>query len=321
MKIIDFEYIHIKEACELALENYMEERRNNLALPDISEIPDLSIFAQNGLGVVAVEEERLIGFLCCYEPWEHAFDSEAVGTFSPMHAHGAVKENRGMIYKRMYQYAAQKWVNRKIAYHTIALYAHDYEAIQGLFSYGFGLRCVDAIRDMSYIKEPYLYKQLGMEVEFEELPQEKIQDVREIRKMLSDHMGMSPCFMYSSDEQFTSWIVRAEKRDSRVFVGKEKDKVIAYLEIQDTGENFATEVTDMKNICGAFCLPEYRGKSIHQGLINYVIEILKKEGIQRLGVDFEGFNPTASGFWLKYFDAYTNSVVRRIDECAILKDR
>ena len=33
-----------------------------------------------------------------------------------------------------------------------------------------------------------------------------------------------------------------------------------------------------------------------------------------LGVDFESINPSGSGFWLKFFHAYTNGVVRRIDE-------
>ncbi len=44
------------------------------------------------------------------------------------------------------------------------------------------------------------------------------------------------------------------------------------------------------------------------------MNILKTEGYTRLGVDFESINPSGSGFWLKHFHAYTNSVVRRIDE-------
>jgi len=44
---------------------------------------------------------------------------------------------------------------------------------------------------------------------------------------------------------------------------------------------------------------------------------LKEEGYKLLGVDYESFNSTANGFWLKYFTPYTNSVVRRIDECAL----
>lgn len=40
-----------------------------------------------------------------------------------------------------------------------------------------------------------------------------------------------------------------------------------------------------------------------------VTSVLKGEGYTRLGVNFESFNPTARGFWLKYFTAYTNNRV------------
>ena len=73
----------------------------------------------------------------------------------------------------------------------------------------------------------------------------------------------------------------------------------------------------MKNICGAYCLPEYRGKGVIQALLDHMISVLKSEGHARLGVDFETFNPTAAGFWPKYFEAYTNGLVRRVDECAL----
>lgn len=65
------------------------------------------------------------------------------------------------------------------------------------------------------------------------------------------------------------------------------------------------------------CLPEYRGRDIYPNLLNYAIDKLAGEGYKLLGVDFESFNPTAYGFWLKHFTAYTKSVVRRIDECAL----
>ena len=47
--------------------------------------------------------------------------------------------------------------------------------------------------------------------------------------------------------------------------------------------------------------------------------ILKEQGYTRLGVDFESFNPSGSGFWLKHFSAYTFGVVRRIDESVLKK--
>ena len=61
-------------------------------------------------------------------------------------------------------------------------------------------------------------------------------------------------------------------------------------------------------------MPEHRGRRVYQNLLNFVVNTLKTEGYTRLGVDFESINPSGSGFWLKFFHAYTNSVVRRIDD-------
>jgi len=287
-------------------------------LPLFDKIPNLDNFkrdfADNGLGVAMFDGGKMLGFLCCYEPWDDAFDSTAKGTFSPSQAHGAVLENRSTIYKKLYQAAAEKWVNAKITYHSIALYAHDEQTINTFFHYGFGLRCVDAVRPMTNTEcEPY------DGISFNELMKKDVEKIRAMRKLHTIHLGKSPCFMRSSSEDVQAWITRAEKRNSRLFTAKQADEMVAYLEIADNGEHFATEVNGMKNICGAFCLQEYRGKGIFQNLLNYAITQLKSEGVQSLGVDFEGFNPTASGFWLKHFTAYTKGVVRRIDECALLE--
>ena len=310
--IQDFSKAHIEDAEKIALMNYNEERAVVTELPQVISLPDLLPFVDNGLGVAAFEQERMIGFLCCYDPWERAFDSTAKGTYSPIHAHGAIKENRGTIYKRLYQAAAEKWIKNKISYHAIGLYAHDKEAISSLFSYGFGLRCIDAIRPM----ETFQYPQCEG-IHFQEIMKSEVSQIRSMRQRLSEHLGCSPCFMYSSPQDFQNWLARAETRNSRVFIAKDRERPIAFVEITESGENFATEVSSMQNICGAFCLPELRGKGIMQGLINYTISILKAEGYKSMGVDFESFNPTAYGFWAKYFTAYTSSVVRRIDECAI----
>ncbi|GFP76487.1 GNAT family N-acetyltransferase [Clostridium fungisolvens] len=312
MEVFDFDLKHVEEAKLIAISNYNEEREYVKALPGIKTFPDLEHFAKNGLGVVAFDKGKMVGFLCCYEPWENAHNSKAKGTFSPIHAHGAVKENRGRIYQKMYQAAAEKWVKYKITYHSIALYAHDQQAINAMFSYGFGLRCIDAIRPMEGLEI-----QCNKEIIFEELSKAEVTKVREMRKLLTEHLGDSPCFMYSTQEGFEAWLARAEGRDTRLLVAMDGEKPIAFVEISDGGENFATEVSDMCNICGAFCLPEYRGKGIYQSLLNYTILKLKDEGYNLLGVDFESFNPNANAFWTKYFTPYTNSVVRRIDECAL----
>ena len=310
--ILDFNVNHIEQAEKIALLNYNEERAIVSDLPAVDNIPDLTRFAENNLGIAAFDNGKMLGFLCCFKPWDNAFKSTARGTFSPIHAHGAVKENRGLIYKRLYEAAAEKWVKEKIIYHAIALYSHDSDAVDAFFTYGFGMRCIDAIRSMEVIDAKNCDG-----IIFRKLPQNEPEKIRSLRRMLLNHLGCSPCFLDSSEESFNAWIVNVEKRDTQIFAAFGNGEPIAYIEIAETGENFATKADDMLNICGAFCLSEFRGRGVYQNLLNDAISTLKVEGYTKLGVDFESFNPTAAHFWLKYFTPYTKSVVRRIDECAI----
>ena len=220
MKIVKLKREHLIEAGKLALENYKEECNRIKALPVINSISDLSCFVENEFGVAAFEDNKMLGFIGCFNPWEGAFDTNARGTFTPIHAHGCVRGNRDKIYQRMYQ----------------------------------------------------------------------------------------------TPDEFENWVKERECNGSRIFVAKEQDKIIAFLEINDDAENLVTEIQEMKNICGAYCLSQYRGQMIVQNLLNYVINVLQKEGYKYLGVDYESFNPTAYHFWRKYFEPYTCSVTRRIDE-------
>jgi len=312
LKIKDFDKSHIEEAKKLALMNYDEERSAVNELPQIDNFPDLKCFADNGLGVSVFDGNNMIGYLCCHDPHDNAFNSMAKGVFSPIYGHGAVSNNRNMIYKKLYQAAACKWIKHKITYHAIALYAHDDQAINAFFTYGFGLRCMDAIRQMTNLKD---IKCEG--IAFNELAKINIEKIREMRRLLARHLSKSPCFMYSSPEKLQNWLNRAESRDSRVFIAEKNEQIIAFIEVMDDGENFVSDTDGIKNICGAYCLGEFRGTGISQGLLDYAITRFREEGYKTFGVDFESFNPTANGFWLKYFKPYTNSLVRRIDECAL----
>lgn len=193
--------------------------------------------------------------------------------------------------------------------HAVALYAHDTVAQDAFFTAGFGLRCVDAVRLLEAIPS-ILSNTFTMRL----LNKDDTKSLNPLRRMLSTHLSESPCFMYSSKDEVEKRLPYLENRSTHIFACYDGETPIAFIEATDDGENFVTEVVDMKNICGAYCLQEYRGTGIMQNLLNFTISTLKAEGYTRLGVDFESFNPTAYGFWLKYFTAYTHSVVRRIDE-------
>ncbi|MDF2540228.1 MAG: putative glycosyl hydrolase [Herbinix sp.] len=335
MKIVDFNYEHIEKAKEIALVNYERERRSVPVLPKEETVPDLEHFADNRLGVAAFEGEEMLGFLCAYAPREDAFGTTKVkGTFSPIHAHGVVlndetegdvtqvhttkRYNRDRVYSLLYQEAAKKWVKEGIRSHAIGLYAHDKDAINSFYYNGFGLRCIDAIRSLEAIPDPVnIAEPFNTQLKYCELPRNEWGLLLEEHNALISHLGNSPTFM-KLDAMDQAGLYQHAGEDVRYFTAKKEGNHIAYIKISNDGENFATEDKKMININGAYCKPEFRGSGIYHNLLCYLMNVLKKEGYLLLGVDCESFNPTARGFWLKYFAEYTHSVVRRIDDKAVL---
>lgn len=310
MKIVDFKREHIDKAKVLIQSNYNEERLYVDSLPALQNVLDLSQFSDNGFSVAAVEKDEIIGVLCSYPPFDNAFSStSAKGIFSPMGANAAIKENREKIYAAMYQSAAEKWVDSGATSHALCLYAHDEELHHEFFRLGFGIRCMDAIRPMTEIGTPfvtgYSYKELSLNDSKKVYP---------LYVQLYMHYRKSPFFMNRKEENEHNFISCAKKENSRFFAAYYQDEICAYYEINKCGETSICDDRNYLHINGAFCIPEFRGKGVAQNLLNYAIQTLKADGYTMLGVDFESINPTAYGFWIKYFTPYTHSVVRRIDE-------
>lgn len=315
MQITDFSRDHIPEALALARASYEEERRQVSVLPPIEEFPDLTGFADNGLGAAALEGGKLVGYLGFYRPRDEVYTTYARGTFSPIEAHGALLDRRKEIYHRLYQVAAAKLVAKGVSIHSIGLYAHDQQAIEAFYTYGFGLRCMDAMRPMEEVEfSPCPGYSYG------ELPAQEKDQLLPLKNLLILHLGQSPAFMYYPPLDGAGLEKEYGHRQSRYFCAYHGADPVAFLEVSDDWENFASAHESVKNICGASCLLEHRGKGVYQNLLNYAIAVLRSEGYPRLGVDFESFNPSAAGFWLKYFQAYTHGVVRRIDEKILEKD-
>ena len=308
MKIESFSEKHLAAAEALALSCYAEERAICPILPECEKTPSLSRFAENGLGAAATENGELLGFLCCIGPIPKMFRTAMDGVFSPLHAHGAVRENRTDIYQRLYAAAAEKWVRAGALYHALALYEHDADGKRAFFEYGFGQRCADAVRPMTAVAHPPVTGFMFTDASAAE--------IRELRLGLDRHMWNSPFFRVSDDETRTAWLSRLENdAERRTFAARTADGTpVAYLDVADEGENFASDSEGMKNICGAYCLPAYRGTGLMNTLLDAVVSVLRAEGVTRLGVDYESMNPTALRYWRKHFTPYTASLTRRIDE-------
>ena len=322
MEMVNFGKEHLTMAIQIAKDNYDKEKQTVSILPEVGLLPELGHFAENGLGVAAMEQDRLLGYLCSYRPREDAFGTTNVrGGYVPLHGHGVsvhvTERERSQIYSRMYQAAAVKWAKDGIRNHVITLYTHDQGGIKSFFYNGFGLRCMDLIRSLNEMPTARNVM-LSPEciVENVELFRDEWVLLLDHHNALIRHLENSPSFMYYEplDEE---GLYKQTAEDVRYFATKVNGRLIAYIKLSEHGENFATEVDDMMNICGAYCEPEFRGTGIYHNLLCHMMNCLKQEGYRLLGVDCESFNPTARGFWTKYFEEYTASVVRRIDEKAI----
>lgn len=309
---------HIDQAGALAFGKYNAEKNKVAALPEFENCDFIcemiSKMNTHNLGVAAIENGKVIGFITCYAPIKDFF-GKSIGMFSPIHAHGTIKDKSSKIYSLLYQKAAEIWVRQDILSHVIALYAHDDQAVQSFFHNGFGLRCVDAIRSINVI--PFTQNDA---YKYNEYTPDDYKMIAQMENRLVHHLRSSPMFMPRNPNKTEQSTASSNKeKGSRFFVARYKEKTIGFLEINDDGENFACETADMKNICGAYLMPEQRSNGVITNLLSYVSEVLLTEGYKRLGVDYESFNPTANAFWTKHFTPYTYSVARRIDERILLR--
>lgn len=313
MKVIPFKAKHIQQAAKLAELSFKEEnnRLNNI-LPK-EDIPDLSHFMDNNLGVAAFDEDTMLGFICCYGPINNLFGTSE-GIYSPLYANSAVAQNRQRIYSAMYEYASDVWVKHKLLSHSITLYANDTDAINSFFDNGFGKRCVDGIKDTNRCS--YDLKNTDS---FYELDKKDFSRVHKLNNLTKCHLQKPPAFMYRKPDSLYEFLDDITD-DVRIFAAQKNNELFAYLKVQNQGETFISHTKDMMNITGAYILNEYRGQGIFNDLMYYAIDILKKDGYNYLGTDYESINPTANNFWQKHFTPYTYSLTRRIDE-RILKLR
>lgn len=312
MEITYFGREHIDAAAAIARGELDAERRFLPCLP-LADIPDLDGLAGNALGFAALDGGKLIGYLCGFEVG-NIFGSGITGIWSPLHASGVIRDDgidRGMVFARLYQAAAEKWVGIGARHHSVTLFAHDSERIGVLFDFGFGKRCVDAMTEIGNGRgSDTTYPQVCGSGVLRELFGDETCAVSALRQGLAEHLVKSPCFMNPMPEE---WYDVSKRGGSRYFVYEECGVAKAFLEVGGEGENYLSAAEGGANIRGAYCFPELRGGGVMRSFIGYVFRALRAEGIIRVGVDYESINPCARGFWPKYFAPYTFGLVRRID--------
>jgi len=307
---------HIEEAAQLALKELESERVFCRELP-VSDFEErlkqiLWWLSSQPYGKVALCDGKLVGYLLFAGPWD-GFFGEVKGVFSPLGGSAFSYEckERGKLASMLFAEVAQEFVQEGVFSCALSRYAHDEEVAKAFIFNGFGIRCMDAVRN---ITGPSIQSS-SVNVQYEELERQQFCEVKQLQKGLNKHLLHAPVFFPLPEEGFDAWFSEWIKRDAmRIFVAKADERIIGFISVMEEGENFITEYPWMKNICGAYFEEEYRGCGISQDLLNFVCDTLVEEGSVCLGVDCETMNPTAFRFWEKYFVPYTYSFARRIDE-------
>lgn len=312
MNIVPFEENHILEAGELLLKAYQAERA---AVPVLPDSWDAGFFAHrtaelcgNGLGVAAVEDNKLQGFLTGMEAGELFGTSQ--GVYVPIYGHAVKGKDRQLTYQQLYAASSDIWVRKGLLSHAITMYAHDDAAVNAWFWQDFGLRCVDAVRPLHNIhvrgKESFDIRQI--------MPEEA-DILLELHREHWQYYKNAPMFMYVHEnctlEELRGWLL---DKDQYAWAAFENGVPVAYMQLRHGGETFASDDAMSMNICGAYVKPGLRGSGYGAAILQTIVDWLRENGFRRLGVDYESFNIQGSRFWQKHFTAFTYSMTRRIDE-------
>ena len=145
---------HIDEAVKLALAELDIERKFCPDLPhaDFSKhlTGILHWLSSQPFGKAAMSEGKLVGYLIFAGPWD-GFFGDVKGAFSPLggSAFSYDYKNRGRLASMLFASVAQEFVEQDVFSCALSRYAHDEETAKSFVLNGFGIRCSDAVREIS----------------------------------------------------------------------------------------------------------------------------------------------------------------------------
>lgn len=302
----------LKDIIEIFKSNYMIEDscfERFVSFDDIEKeaAERLSHMLVNNSGWAITLDEKLVGYLVGFEVGP--LFGKDLGVVVPLHGHGSILKDKNTIYQLLFEHAAAYWIKKDIFSMAITMFAHDEGLKSFWFENGFGMRCVDAIRNLDDID----IKNENVRIKL--VTEDDIDDVLDLHEKHNLSYRQSPIFMPNEDEDPKEDLILWLKNKNRyLFVAYKNDCPVGYMRIQEQGESVISSSKYMMSITGAYVSPSYRNQNIASMLLSHIVGWLKNHKYRYLGVDFESINPNANVFWHRYFTPYTISLTRRFDE-------
>lgn len=321
MEIIKLEERHVVEAAHLFIEGYKKLREAIPLLPkqheSMGEVVNLiTEFIKENEAVVAVQEGRVIGYMLGYE-FEGFFNS-LKSFYVPVWGHSTIEIGKKEIYGELFTNRSKAGVSREHLTYCITIFSNDSVA-RDIFSWlGFGMRVVDAIREITAVEV--------IQENHYQIRRANLSDVQEVSQIAIEHqnyMTQAPIFMPLFEEEDEAYYQEfISHPDKNVWIALKDDEIIGYMQIEKSTEGTTHIVADPNSIAitGAFTRPEYRSYGVAKVLLNTIMLWAKENNKTFCSVDFETFNVHGTRFWLKHFEPVCYSMVRVIDDRIINSD-
>lgn len=321
LKIVPLQEDMVEEASVLAAERVKAERLHVPHLPSRYEssgelLPLIRRAHSRAPGVAAFDGNRLVGFMTTVlaERLREAYRGAFVGEWGHAVSGYLAAERRGYVYKRMYEFIGEKWIQNGCFAHAITVFAHDRDALNAWFWSHFGMVAVDAMRGLEQVSAPDRDHDVDIRLA-------TTADMDAIVKLKSRHaryMAESPIFMPVTElkglrQRWEKWVSVESHHMYLAFRGGEP---IAYMQWEPSYDNASFIITDPRtaSVTGAFTVKDHRGGGIGTALLNVILRHAREAGFERCSVDFEAHNIYGSRFWLRYFQPICCSVIRQVDE-------
>ncbi len=319
LHVVPLTHDHVPAAADLMAGRYRRLRGTIPQLPprygdEAVLMPMLEMIVGCAAGVAAMEGERLVGFIAGVAIPEFK-GRRAV--LSPEWANAAVPAGEGAesraIYERMYSAVADAWAAAGCSCHLIGQFPDDVGALDGWFHQGFGLLCIDGVRDLSIPDAP------PAPVEVRRAGPADVAVVSALSRGLSDHGRASPIFLDGHPEDEDAWAAQLEGGERVVYLALASGTPTAYMRIGPASDDACGVIMDegTASITGAYAAPDVRRLGVATALLRACLAWAAERGYARCAVDWESANIEGNRFWRCHFAPVCYSLMRVVDEALV----
>jgi len=315
MEIMPLSADLLEPAAALFVANYGRARARQPLLPECHAdqgevLALLADLASREESVAVLSNGRLLGYGIGFAiPNWHGWRSAIM----PEWAHATVRDDRSVIRRAIYERLSRQWTADGRTCHLVCMLA-DSAPLEEWQWMGFGLQCVDAVRDL----EPVAGSDPPCEVG-RAAPQDA-PIVAHLMTKLHEHLSDAPVFLPAEppvDPDETKAALADPQRAH--FLAHVDGEAVGFLKIRgaNTDASWVVQDAGTAGIDGAYTLPECRGRGIATALLNSVIDWSHERGYCRLAVDFEAHNAPARALWFRHFQPVAYSVARYVGHAGL----